>query len=204
MKRKSIFIGLVCIVVVIAGFLFFNQNTATTKKVTISADYPKYDSLENLVDKADTIIKGKITGFTYTELNVAQENQSDNELLNPGGEKDSSTIPYTVYDVEIEKTYKGTVKEKDTIQIKTLGGIIGDTEYVLEDSSDTGLEEGKQYVLFLETYSDSPASLLNPAQASYEYEDDGNIITNQQGRQTAQNGINFKIEDLENIINSNK
>ena len=152
MKHKSIFIGLVCFVVVIVGIFFFSQKTTTTKKVTISADYPKYDSLENLVDKADTIIKGKIIGFTYSELNVTQENQSDNEFLNPGGEKDNSTIPYTVFTVEIEKTYKGTVNEKDTIQIKTLGGIVGDTEYVLENSADTRLEEGKKYVFFLETY----------------------------------------------------
>ena len=204
MKHKSIIIGLVCFVVVIAGIFFFNQNTTTMKKVTISADYPQYDSLENLVDRADTIIKGKIIGFTYSELNVTQENQSDNELLNPGGEKDNSTIPYTVFTVEIEKTYKGTVNEKDTIEIKTLGGIVGDTEYVLENSDDSRLEEAKKYVFFLETYSDSPASLLNSTQASYEYDDDGNIITNEQGKQTVQNEINFKMEDLDNIINSNE
>lgn len=156
--------GIVCIGVIIAFILYFSQKVLATKKVTISADYPIYDSLEELAGKADTIIKGKITGFTYKDLNVTEESQSDDERLNPGGEKDNSVIPYTVFTVEIEEVYKGTVREKDTIQIKTLGGIAGDTEYFLEDSGETGLEEGKKYVLFLETYSNSPASLLNPIQ----------------------------------------
>ncbi len=204
MKHKSIFIGFIGFALVIAGIFFLSQITTTTKKVMISADYPRYNSLENLVDKADTIINGKVIGFTYSELNITQENQSDDEYFNPGGEKDNSTIPYTVFTVEIEKTYKGNVRENDTIQIKTLGGIVGNTEYVLESTEDTRLEEGKKYVLFLETYDDSPASLLNPTQASYEYDADDNSITNQQGKQAAQNEISFNMEDLDKIIISNE
>lgn len=204
MKRKSMFIGLVCFVVAITGIFLFSKNTTTPQKVTLSADYPKYDSLENLVDRADTIIKGKIIGSTYSELNITEKNKSDDEFLNPGGETDHSTIPYTIFTVEIEKTYKGNAGQKDTIQIKQLGGTIGNTEYVLEDEADAKLEEGKKYVFFLETYPDSPASLLNPIQASYEYDDNDNIISNKQFKQSEQNKINFKMEDLDHIVNRNK
>ena len=197
MKHKWIFISIACLTAIIAGILYFGQKAPTTKTVTISADYPKYDNLENLVEKADTIIKGKVIDYTYSDLNVTEESQPDDELQNPGGEKDNSTIPYTIFTVEIEEAYK---EEKDTIQIKTLGGIVGDTEYVLEDSSGSNIEEGKKYVFFLETYANSPASLLNSTQSSYEYDEHGNII--RQGKEMGQNEINFTIEDLENIDSS--
>lgn len=202
MKRKSFFIGLgiACFVLIVSGSFIFIHKTSTPKIVRLKADYPAYDSLESLVDTADTIVEGKVIGYRYSRLNISQDIQLDNERHNPGGEKDNGTIPYTVYTVEIMKTYKGILNEKDEIQVKTLGGIIGNTEYVLS-SDDTKLEKGKSYLLFLETYLDSPASLLNPTQASYEYDLDGSIITNKQGTQTEQNKISFRIEDLENIIN---
>lgn len=121
MGIKTIF-GSVCLVMVIAGFLFFNHNAVTHQKVMISADYPVYDSLESLVDKADTIIKGKVIGYKYRDLNITQENQSEGEQLNPGGKKGTSVSPYTVFTVKIEKAYKGTVKEEDTIEMKIPGG----------------------------------------------------------------------------------
>lgn len=106
------------------------------EKVIISVDYPDFDTLENLVDKADTIIKGKIIDFTYSELEITQGVNSDDEYLNPGGEIDDSITPYTVYSIQIEKAYRGDYDENDVIEVKQPGGIFGNVEYVLEDSID--------------------------------------------------------------------
>lgn len=198
--KKPIIAILICSILVISGFFFATRNTKTMEKVTISADYPKYDTLENLVDRADTIVKGKIIDFTYSNLNITQEVDSDNEYLNPGGEIDHSTTPYTVYTIEIEKAYKGDYAENDVIEIKQLGGIIGNIEYVLEDNIDAKLEKEHKYVFFLETYTDSPASLLNPLQASYEYDENDNIITNMQSKNIEQDKINFTMQELENML----
>lgn len=171
------------------------------EKVIISADYPDFDTLENLVDKADTIIKGKIIDFTYSELEITQGVNSDDEYLNPGGEIDGSITPYTVYSIQIEKAYRGDYDENDVIEVKQSGGIFGNVEYVLEDSIDAKLEKEHKYVFFLETYADSPASLLNPSQASYEYDDNDNIITSGQNKINKLNIINFSMQELENMLN---
>lgn len=200
MKRKSFFLGLACFFVIISGIFFFSQESL--KKVVLSADYPKYDNLENLVEKADTIIKGKITHTEVKELNITEEVPADDPYLNPSGKKDISTLPYTIFSVEIERTYKGDVKENTTIQVKALGGTIEDTEYILEDGDHTNLETGKKYVFFLETYPNSPASLLNPTQSSYEYDTNDNIVANEQGKPSLNDNFNFEMKDLEAILNN--
>lgn len=203
MKRKSIFIGLVCISVLITGVLIFANQKKSIQKLTINGDYPEYGSLESLVDRADTIIKGKIINYTYSQLNI-KDNKSTDEFLNPGGKIDNSKIPYTIFTVEIEKTYKGNANKKDTIEIKQLGGVIGNIEYVFENDAEVKLEKGKKYVFFLETYADSPASLLNPIQASYEYDDNGNIISQKQNKLKEEKKLLLKMEDLDSVISSNK
>ncbi len=194
MKLKLLYVGSTFLILAIFAMIFINNNTSTVKKVTISADYPHYENLENLIGKADTIIKGKITDFTYSQINISQKPQSDDEYLNPGGELDNSLMPYTIFTIEIIKTYKGNINKKETIQIKEPGGIFGNTEYVNRDSAK--LKKGNNYVFFLETYPDSPASLLNPIQASYEYDAYDNIIPNEH------NNIKFKIKDLDDIFNN--
>lgn len=201
MKRKPIFISLACLSIVLIGALMFYKNNLPAEKIMLSADYPKYDSLENLVDRADTIIRGKIIDWSDSELNISQDIDSDDEYLNPGGEKDNSTIPYTVYTVEIEEIYKGNIKEKETIQVKQLGGTIGNVEYVLEDAARADFEKEKNYLFFLETYPDSPASLLNPLQSSYELDNNNTIIY--KNKQKNQDQIYFNIEDLKAITNLN-
>lgn len=191
MKRKLIYVSLTLIFFAINVVIFTNRDAAKIQKVTISADYPVYENLETLTDRADTIIKGKIIDYKYSQINITQKNQSDDEYLNPGGEVDNSLQPYTIFTVEIKKTYKGNINKKETIEIKEPGGIFGNIEYVNEDSA--MLKKGKNYVFFLETYSDSPASLLNPIQAKYEYDDNDNLI------QDEKNKINFNMKDLENI-----
>lgn len=200
MKRKPVFISLTCLAIVLIGFVMFYKNNLSTEKVTLSADYPKYDSLENLVDRADTIIQGKIIDSTYSELNITQDVDSDDEYLNPGGEKDDSTFPYTIYTVEISEVYKGNLKAKETIQIKQLGGVIGNVEYVLEEPSNINLDKNKNFLFFLETYSNSPASLLNPLQATYELDENNVIIY--KDKQKSKDQIYFSIEDLKAITNN--
>ena len=53
--------------------------------------------------------------------------------------------------------------------MKQLGGTIDRVHYVQEDAMT--IEIGNTYIMFLETYENSPASLINPIQGIYEYKD---------------------------------
>lgn len=209
MKKRNIFIGITLSAIVLLGVLVLNfissSNTNNiSKKVLISADYPKYDNLDNLIDRADTVILGKIVDMRYEELNVAEQPKINDELNNPGGELDETKDVYTVYDVKIVETYKGGMSTNEIIKVKQLGGVIGNTEYVLEDYENSNLENNREYILFLETYENSPASLLNPIQASYEVQmnkEGKSIDTQYIIKPNLNNDINFTITDL---INSDK
>lgn len=83
MKHKLMITIMVCSVVVITGAIITTKTTGPLEKIVISADYPKYDTLENLVDRTDTIVKGKIIDFKYSELNITQEVNTDDQHVNP-------------------------------------------------------------------------------------------------------------------------
>jgi len=207
--KKSLIIG--AIVLLISGICFLNytksdselDNISPAEKIVISADYPKYDALDNLVDRADTIILGKIVNMRYEELNVAEEHEINDELNNLGGELDKTKDVYTVYDIEILEEYKGLTTVSDIIKVKQLGGIIDNIEYVLEEY-DSDLQTQKEYILFLETYENLPASLLNPIQASYEVEINKKARTIDSQyliKSNPDNEINFTMSDLINSDN---
>jgi hypothetical protein len=101
--------------------------------------------------------------------------------LNPeaGAPKNAPAAPapeplvQTVRSVEISKVYKGNVRAGQTIEVKEMGGIVDGITYKIADS--TPLSTDNSYTLFLETYPDSPASLLNPDQGKYPLDAAGNV-----------------------------
>lgn len=127
--------------------------------VHINMDYPAYSTLDEAVGAANLIVEGKSLGKEYKMLDI--------------GSGESSSMPYTVYDIEVVKVYKGDIKEGDVIEVKILGGKFKDVEYVLASPSPILNDDG-EYVLFLSTYEDSPASLINPIDSVFELKD-GNL-----------------------------
>ena len=74
----------------------------------------------------------------------------------------------TVRTVTVSRVFKGAVRPGDVVQVKQLGGKLDGVTYSEEHG--VPLQENGQYTLFLETYADQPASLLNPVQAQYRVE----------------------------------
>ena len=75
-----------------------------------------------------------------------------------GADRDIEGTPYKVYEVEVSRVWKGVVKPGDVVEVKR----VRDEEQQLDD--------GKGYLLFLESYPDFPgipASTLNPEQGQY-------------------------------------
>ncbi len=125
------------------------------KTVSLMRDYPYYSTAEELVEAADIIMTAKLVKVEYRNL---------------GTEKDP--LPYTIYTMEAEQLYKGNVAEKQVLEVRKHGGILGDTEYVVADGSRFEMEIGKQYLCFLSTYEHALPDFVNPSQGIYEYHED--------------------------------
>ena len=154
--------------------LVFTSGCAKTpnKEVLIYTDYPEYDTVDHMEDAATVIIEGKIISEKVVKLDPSEtltDEQKNDPKLNPGGETESLSFPYTIYMVEINTVYKGDVKEGNTIEIKQLGGTVDNVNYTEEDA--TKIQIDSTYILFLETFTNSPASLINQIQGIYEYKD---------------------------------
>lgn len=118
--------------------------------------YRYYRNVEELVEVADLIIRC-----------TALEGGQREERLDVG---DGTRIPYTVTAVRVDEVFQGDVQAGDEMEIKQTGDSSTETEWIVY------LEEGGEYVLFLETYEDSPASVLNPVQGMYPMEDGQLVI----------------------------
>lgn len=76
-------------------------------------------------------------------------------------------IPYTVLTVEVTGVAEGAVTVGDHIEVKVPAG----------KELPAALEEGNSGILFLATYPDAPASLVNPDQGVYLLDPSTGVIT---------------------------
>ncbi|MFT4229478.1 MAG: hypothetical protein QM602_04235 [Microbacterium sp.] len=76
-------------------------------------------------------------------------------------------IDYSVVTVQVDAVAQGHLRPGESVDVK----------YPLSESTPVGLKPGDTTILFLAVHADSPASLLNPVQASYLITD-GGIDTN--------------------------
>ncbi len=136
--------------------------------VLVNADYPYYNSLQELYDAADLVI-------------VARNNRNESTILNIGND-----IPYTVSSMSVTDVFKGD-KSIESIDVKQLGGLMDGVMYISQGVEQ--LVQDGEYLLFLETYDKSPASLLNPIQGMYYVE--GSTVTAR-----PENSIAVTLEDL--------
>ena len=151
--------------------------------VTIQADYPAYETADALYGAATLVIDGQLTGASKVLREVPDPNAAGSDpKLNPNAgapagkaqaaQPPDSTI-VTVYEVKVLAVHKGQAKVGGTIDIKTLGGVFDGVTY--KEIGVSPLKSGQPYLLFLETYPDSPAALLNPEQAQYAIGADGGV-----------------------------
>ncbi|MGO4528445.1 hypothetical protein AB4Z30_05135 [Paenibacillus sp. 2TAF8] len=138
--------------------------------IIASEDYPNYGSVDALSERADTIVKGNVVQARVEALDdsVQTDSQDPNNSNTAGSAADAQVSfdkIYTIYTVQVTESYKGGYTAGDQLEVKQLGGQLGNTEIVNDDS--LTLMPAKDYVLFLETYADTPASLLNSVQSLY-------------------------------------
>ena len=141
--------------------LVFIGSFAACRAVAIDADYPTYDSAQDLVDQADLIFSGRLEEISYEVLDVRTEKEKDSEV----GLSESQGLPYTIYKIRVEEIYKGS-SDETYISIKCLGGEVNNVEYVSEEK--IVLKEDTSYLFLTKTYENTYPSLLNITQSTYD------------------------------------
>ena len=193
--KKRCFAVVVCLILFV-GSMSGCKSKTPEKMVTISADYPEYDSLEALTDRADLIVQGTVKEMQYKQIDISLKADDDDPNA-PGGNGDDSLFPYTVYTVIIDEVFKGAENVGETVEVKVPGGIFDGVAYVIEGTDSPLLEKNQSYVLFLATYEKLPASLLNLTQAAYEIEENGELAGAESDSSIR---LEFSIEDLRSAI----
>ena len=106
--------------------------------VLTTSDWPLYSSAKDLIDNADLVFIGKITGIDFEVL--------DSSTALPVSENTPNYARqlYTIYTVEISQTYKGDTT--DVTKIRVMGGVVDyniDTQLeIMENGNALGKENG--------------------------------------------------------------
>ncbi len=125
--------GLLGTPVILLAVLMFNLPQGSV------ADYPWYETSEELVASADAVVLGEIV--------AEREDRFEGNS-------------YRVVTVSVEWDGKGAHASGAEVEVKLLAGS--------GPAADPPLELNGRYILFIEEYDDVPASLLNPWQGYYE------------------------------------
>lgn len=171
--------------------------------VTYKADYPSYDSSDELLSNADLVIKARVDESGSGTL-LPQVSDGTDEATNPqAGLSDAdvkqwqqeSGVVVTISSVIVTEVIKGDVKVGDNLKVSQLGGTVNGVVYQEEHTA--MLQAGnRNYVLALKQHGDDPADLLNPAQAMYDVgsgdtltssvTDDDGVVAPLQGQSVAE------------------
>jgi len=155
------------------SFVAINSINDKNKTIICHADYPFYNSVDELGNRSSDIIKGKVLKSEVEKLDLRLNNNSTNPKLDPsyGSEpstEEESMFVCTVYEVKVTDVIKGDLKKNDIIKVKEMGGLFEGNNYVYDGVK--YMEPKKDYILFLEGYNnpDIPYSTLNPSQGFME------------------------------------
>ncbi|RQX14992.1 hypothetical protein DDE19_21390 [Micromonospora ureilytica] len=141
-----------------------HTDTYGPQNVLYRADYPSYTTADQLFERASVVVQGRVESAKKVVRLVQAAPQGQALPAAVDAERREGMV-VTVRTVTVSRVFKGDVKPGDVVQVKQLGGKLDGVTYSEEHG--VPLLDNGQYTLFLETYSDQPASLLNPVQAQY-------------------------------------
>lgn len=157
-----------------------DSSTSETEYAFLSADWAYYADTKELLERANIVYIGRITGISFAML--------DNNAL-PVTEKQDVQLHWfrTIYDVEVLSLYKGEVAENT--QFRVMGGIKGYREEEQRNLLDkynlispeqglpiwdpaqenyTGYKIGETYLFVLHQFETGIPTILNFEQSSFD------------------------------------
>ncbi|WP_212816750.1 hypothetical protein [Polymorphospora rubra] len=164
----------------LAGVLVLTLGATACVAVGVAesqVDYPYYESPAALFDRADLVVEADLSPDSRVTLLEPDPPTGTDPAANPqaGMESDAEPAPgalvITVYTARAVTVFKGEVRVGQNIEVKEMGGTLRGVRH--EVAGAVPLNGGERYVLFLSTYPNAPASLLNPQQGQYRVDDSG-------------------------------
>ncbi len=144
--------------------------------IDVSADWPAYTNVSALIKEANVVVVGKVTGISFQMLDT-QTACPPTEISNL-----KDCLLYTIYDVEVLTSYKGT--SSGTIKIRLMGGLkdiyLNEQLAALASFDESTIpvvagmpkmEIGETYLLVLYQYEDTMPTPVNPGQGMYKLDD---------------------------------
>ena len=142
------------------------QGVEAAKGVRVyKPDYPQYLSAEELLQAASVVVRARSVGPGRVMKLLPTSRQGG------AGQAVDEGVIVTVTTFRVAAVIKGQLDRGALIEIKQLGGLFEGVNYVEEGAAP--LRRDTVYDLFLQTYPDAPASLLNPVQGQYVVQADG-------------------------------
>lgn len=206
LKRMQLLALSLCMIVLLGACSGMNGTvpgqspigSSNKKVIAFKTDYPFYQSLDALYQKADFVIKAKVLDsrvewMSHVLPRTAEYYANPN---NPGGKQDDTKMITTIYTVEITASYKGKDGVK-TMNIMQLGGEDESAIYVCEETPK--LAKNTEYVLFLSKSSlrENAGWLLNNIQSLYQVK--GNDLMSIPG-----NTITINLDDMVKLMEAHK
>lgn len=171
-SKLAISLTLVLCLAVLAGCSNNPKTPSSSNPEIIKAqyDFKPYKDLNKMRNDAEMVFQGTVVKVN-APVKLVHYYISDN-LNRP------NYGTYTISDIKVEKVIKGDIKTGDIIQVKQLGGAIGEANWVSID--EPLLTEGTNAVFFTDPFkveADYPPSILLFRQGIFEI-DNGIIKPN--------------------------
>jgi len=143
--------------------------SACNGAVVSQADYPYYDTAAALFDRATLVVEAEVASGSRVARLEPRSDGGPDPATNPQAGAPAGQAPdalvSTVRTARLITIYKGSAKAGDSVEVQDPGR-------TLEGA--VPLAAGR-HVLFLETYPDAPAALLNPYQGQYRVTEAGDL-----------------------------
>lgn len=156
------------------------------------ADYPYYETLNDLILHSDYIIRGNVIkkGFEWRSLRISDEKTS--KEMNSDGSCDDGLSLITIFDVEVLDSYTEAVHPGDLIYVMALGGETSDTIYKI--LGDPDIQTNTEYVLFLSKsmIQENGGWLMNDSQSLY-------VIDGENIKSVSDAGFDISFDNLKEI-----
>lgn len=148
-------------------------SSAEPPVVTSYADYPAYDTPQEIVDAADVVARVTVLDTSVVDDKPEVSTDGDPRTNPQAGLDDPQDVPgvvVTIADARVDEVVKGDVAVGDVIQVAQLGGLYRGVRY--EEAETTPFDVGGSYVLLMADHGPGvPYDLLHPVQAMYTVDD---------------------------------
>ncbi|MGN0480139.1 MAG: hypothetical protein ACI4EV_01055 [Lachnospiraceae bacterium] len=193
MKYGKILVLVLTILVLFTGCSTISKETINITEKIISFDYDSYSNPGNIEKRGNNVYEGKVTKVYFDTLNTStmMPDKNGERGFEHYGKADVKL--YTIYEIEVTKTYKGDKKEVRKIRVEG-----GTNEYGIDEqvkvlnkagidyrvvpSEVTTLVAGKTYLFVTTNSKNGFDGIYNPQQFAF-CSDNSNLC----------NGINYGV-----------